>query len=128
MNFKCEQLTISIDPDFGCTIEFSDSKDEVDEFTPIEELFHPKGKYLLIQRSFPEEEDDVDWYSIESSESEIELNFKDKMIITMTRDYFEIGWSGERLTIGLDLSDKEYFQLEKTLKTMFKEKILLFKG
>jgi len=125
MNFKCEQLTITDDPDFGCTIKFSDSEKKHDENTPIEEILHSKKKYLLIQRSYPEDEYENDWYSIESSESDTELNYKDDMIIRLRRDSFEIIWTGEQLNIGLKITDKEYLQLEEILKTRFKERVTL---
>ncbi len=125
MNFKCKQLTITDDPDFGCTIEFSDSEKKHDEHTPIEEILHPRNKYLLIQRSYPQDEYENDWYSIESSESDTELNYKDDMIIRLRRDSFEINWTGEQLNIGLKITDKEYLQLEEILKTRFKERVTL---
>jgi len=127
MNFKCEELEITDDPEFGVTITLSDTKREYSETDSIEDLLHPTHKYLLIQRSYPEEEGDVDWYSIESTESEIELNQKDKIIIKLTQDIVEIGWSGEQVKIALTLTEKERNQLETTLNRSFKEKLLLIK-
>ncbi|MBL4755947.1 MAG: hypothetical protein JKY52_20435 [Flavobacteriales bacterium] len=125
MDFTCERLTITDDPDFGCTIEFSDSEERIDEFTPVKELLHPKNKYLLIQRSYPEVEDEIDWYSVESSESETELSYRDKMIIKLSRELFEINWSGDQLAISLKLNDKEYSQLNRILKNRFKDRTIL---
>ena len=125
MNFKCEQLTITDDPDFGCTINFSDSEKIINEFTSVSELLHPKNKYLMIQRSYPEESGDMDWYSVETSESEIGLNYKDNMYIKLQPDLFEINWSGEQLLIGLSLSDGKYLELEKMLKIRFKKRVTL---
>ncbi len=48
MNFKCETLSITDDPDFGCTISFSDEKPGNNEFKLMEELMHPSYKYLLL--------------------------------------------------------------------------------
>ena len=125
MNFKCERLSITDDPDFGCTIQFLDSKETNDEILTIEKILHPQNKYVLIQRSYPEDDHENDWYLVESSESDTELNYLDKIIIKLRRELIEISWSGEKVTIGLDLSEKEYLQLENTLKNNFKQRIIL---
>ena len=127
MRFHCEELEINDDPHFGVTITFSDTKTKYSETDFTGNFLHPNDKYLLIQRSYPEEEDDVDWYHIETTESEIELNQKDKIIIKLTRDIVEIGWSGEQVKIGLTLTQKERNQLETTLNRRFKERVILIK-
>ncbi len=127
MNFECKQLNITDDPDFGCTIEFSDSIDENDENQTLEELMNPTGKYLLIQRSYPEDEYENDWYSIESSEIDIEYSQKDDMYVNLRKDEFKIYCSGVTIIVGLNLSDAEYSNLNKVLKTRFKDKVIIMK-
>ena len=47
MNFKCVELRITDDPNFGCTIRFSDTKDkEYDENQTIEEMMTSNDKYF----------------------------------------------------------------------------------
>ncbi len=125
INFKCEQLTITDDSDFECTIEISGKKEISDEFRPIENLLKPNYQYLLIQRSYPEDEDEIDWYTIESSESDIELNQLDKIIIDLKNDSIEISWSGAKVKIELTDMEKEIIKLKKILKKRFKDKIIL---
>ena len=125
INFKCEQLTITDDPDFGCTIEFSGKKEIRDEFRPIEELLKPNNQYLQIQRTYPEDEDEIDWYTIESSESDTVLNQLDMIIIDLNGDSVEISWSGDKVKIELALVDKEIIKLKKTFKKRFKDKVIL---
>ncbi|MBA7533643.1 hypothetical protein ES705_25885 [subsurface metagenome] len=125
MNFINKQLTITDDPNFGCTIEFSDSIDN--ENNTVKELLNSTNKYLMIQRSYPEDEFESDWYTVESSESDTELSYKDKMIISLKRDLFEISWSGDKLIIGLELSDIEYSNLDTTLRKKFKDRIIFIK-
>jgi hypothetical protein len=127
MNFECKELNISEDPEFGCTIEFKDKIEDYSENMSIEELWNPSGKYLLIQRSYPEEEDDIDWYTIETSETEIDFSQKDKMYVKLSPKEFEIYCSGETVVIGLNLSAIEYSKLEKTLRTQFKDMVVLLK-
>ncbi|MFT4757349.1 MAG: hypothetical protein ACI91R_002002 [Vicingaceae bacterium] len=85
-------MTITDDPNFGCTIEFSDSEDKDDELMPFEDLMHPKDKYLLIQKSYPEEEEEEeeDWYSLETSESDVGLSYKNNMYVNLDRSMFGI--------------------------------------
>jgi len=123
VDFICKNLSITDDPDFGCTVEFSDSLDNENE--NINYIINSTEKYLLIQRSYPEDIDEIDWYTVETSENETELNQKDKIIIKLKRNLFEINWSGSKLIIGLELSDSEYNNLNKILKSRFKDKIIL---
>jgi len=121
VDFICKNLSITDDSDFGCTVVFSDSIDNEN----IDHIINNTEKYLLIQRSYPEEIDEIDWYSVETSENETELNQKDKIIIKLNSSLFEINWSGSKLIIGLELTDSELTDLNKILKTRFKDKIIL---
>ncbi len=128
MNFKCEELTICDDPEFGCTITFSDTKDKgYDENQTIEEWLNPQGKYLSMQRSYPEEFDEDDFYTLETSESNIELGYRDKILINMNKQKIKIQWSSEEVEIGLQKLDEEaYHYLEKILNERFAEKVIIF--
>ena len=127
MSFKCKQLSITTDPDFGCTIEFSDTKDQNDENKTVEELMHPTKKYLLIQRSYPEEEFENDWYTIESSEIDIDYNQKDNMYVKLNQNEFEIYCSGVTINVSINLNDEEFSKLDMTLRTIFKDKVVILK-
>ena len=123
VDFICKNLSITDDPDFGCTVEFSDSLEKNTE--DIDDIINSTEKYLLIQRSYPEDFDEIDWYTVETSENGTELNQKDKIIIKIKRSIFEISWSGSKLIIGLELSDSDYNNLKRTLQKKFKDKIIL---
>ena len=125
MNFECKKLTITDDPDFGCTIEFSDTIERNSESMTVEELFNPTSKYLLIERSYPEEENEIDWYTVESSEIEIDFSQKDNIYVKLIPTEFEIYCSGVTMVIGLNLSDQEYSELNKILRTRFKGKVVM---
>src|SRR5690606_1594123 len=120
MNFQCEELTIS-DEELGCTIIFSDSKSADDQFKTIDEIMNSEEKYLLIQKTYPEDDYEYNYYHIESSESDTELDFEDKMTVRLSREKFEISWSGDQLKIGLDLTDRELNALKEVLEVVFKE-------
>jgi len=123
VDFICKNLSITDDPDFGCTVEFSDTIDNENE--SIDYIINNTEKYLLIQRSYPEDRDEIDWYTVETSENETELNQKDKIFIKLNSSLFEINWSGSKLIIGLELTNSELNDLNKILKTRFKDKIIL---
>ena len=126
MNFKCVDLKINDDPDFGCTIQFSETKDkEYGENQTIEELMTSNEKYFLIQRSYPEDLYENDFYYIETSESDVELSNLDKIIIEFSEDSIDIQWSGDRVEIGLNVEGKVIKLLRKILKKRFKERIIL---
>lgn len=126
MNFKCVELKIADDPNFGCTIQFSDTKDkEYDENQIIEEMMTSNDKYFLIQRSYPEDLYENDFYHIETSESNVELSYMDKILIEFSEDNIEIQWSGDKVKIGLNVEENEIKLLRKILKKRFKERIIL---
>lgn len=125
MNFECIQMTINDDPNFGCTIEFCDTIENYNENLTIEEQLKHAGKYLLIQRSYPEDEYENDWYLIETSEAEIDYGEQDKMYVKHSRNEFEIYCAGVTVLIGLNLSDKEHLKLNRTLKTRFKNQVVI---
>lgn len=116
-------MTIYDDPDFGCSIEFSDAIEE----QTVEELFNPRSKYLTIQKCYPDEEYDNDWYTIETSEADIEFNQRDLFYVTLSREIFRLDYFIESVSIGLNLSEKEFKKLEKTLRNQFKDKVFLKK-
>ena len=129
MNFICEELSITDDPNFGCTIQFSDTKDPgYVENQSIDELINSDKKYFLIQRSYPEDLYENDFYHIETSESDTDLGFRDKLVIPLNRDKINIQWCGDMVEIGMKLDERELSRLLKTLKTLFKEKIIMIEN
>ena len=124
MNFHCETLSITDDPDFGCTISFSEGKTENEQFKSMNELLHPTEKYLLIQRSYPEDEDETDWYTVESSEDSSGFSQNEKIVIwKLNKELIEISWGGASVTIGTDLSDKRITESKQMLKQRFNSHI-----
>ncbi len=121
MKFNCEELTITDDRDFACTILFSDTRGFNAADWPRDE----NVKYLMIQRLYPEDFDETDFYQIETSEEEEELGLKDNIIIDFKTNMIKIRWSWVEVEIGLDLDDKEIQRLKRILKSRFKKKVIL---
>jgi len=128
MNFTCKVLSITDDPEFGCTIQLSDTADnEWHNDQRIAEVVDVHERYFLLQRSYPEEVDEEDFYSIETSESAVELGYLDTLIIKLTKSSIKIQWSCAALEIGLRLQDDEFANLKRTLEQKFKEKVVLLR-
>jgi hypothetical protein len=126
MNFLCEELSITDDPDFGCQISFSDTRDEGDnENLTVEEIINSKEKYFLLQRSYSEGPYENDHYYIETTESDVELGIRDKVVIEMSMDRIKINWSHAEIILGLKLTEKEYTNLDRTLRKRFKDKLIM---
>ena len=124
INFHCIELTIQ-DEELGCTVTFSDSRSADDQFKTEEELINSDEKYLLIQRTYAEDEYDEENFYIESSESDTDFDPFEKMIMKLTRDRLDVNWSGEQLIIGLNLNNQELENLLRILETKFHERITI---
>ncbi len=122
MNFQCKELTVS-DDELGCTITFSDSISSDDRFKTVDEIMNSKAKYLLIQRTYPEDDYESDYYYLETSETDTEFKSSDIISVTMNQDRFKIDWPGAHLEIGLKQTDKEMKNLEEVLEARFKDRI-----
>jgi len=126
MNFTCIELSIIDDPDFGCTIKLSDTKEkEYDENQTIDEIINSKERYFLMQRSYPEELYENDFYHIETSESNTELGYSDKILIDLSKEKIKIQWCADMVVIGLNIEEIDWIHLRKILKKRFKERIIL---
>lgn len=129
MNFICKELTIDDDGDFGCTIEFSDSIDDGHlENHNLSDLIIPNYRYFLVQRSYPEDDNEGDFYYVETTESDIELSYKDKLYFELNHEKIKISMAHQVITIGLDLKQEEYKALKKIINRRFKDFIVLREG
>lgn len=126
MNFKCEELLIE-DEELGCTITFSDTKISEDKYKTVEEIMNSEEKYLLIQRTYPDEEYDLDNYYLESSEIDTEFDSDSIITVIIDPEKFEINWSEGHLQIGLNLTEREINTLQEILKSRFKDRIKIIK-
>lgn len=127
MNFQCKELIIE-DDEFGCTITFSDTNISEDQFKTADEIMNSDEKYLLIQRTYPEDDDDLENYHIETSENDIELLSDEiKMTVVVDRETFIIYYPGAHLEIKLNLNEKELKNLKRVLENRFKDRLTLEK-
>ena len=114
MNFKCKELTIS-DEYLGCTITFSDSIEQEFYETHDYDEINENEKYLMLKRTYPEDEFENDYYTIELSDFEKSGELKE-FKIKLDQNIFKIEWDSKKAEIELDIDNKEYDRLVKALK------------
>lgn len=107
MQFKCKDLSISDEP-FGCTITFS-GNEEVNE----------DNKYLMLQRTYAEDDFETDYYYIESSEQENSGELSDCRI-ELNRNNFKIEWKSSTIDIKLKEDSVEHKKLITAIKKVIK--------
>lgn len=127
MKFDCQDISIS-DEEFGCSITLSENSDEYNEenadklrkMSPSE-VAESFGQYILIQRSYPEDEFEKDYSYFETSDDtksgELE-NFKIELYPTrflMQRD-------NDVYDINLKPTKKEFANLKRVLKQIVNDR------
>jgi hypothetical protein len=117
MIFECKRIEIS-DEELGCTITFCDSVyEEFDENKKIEDLVNSHEKYLLIQRTYGEDEFDRDYHYFETSEGEIGGEMKE-FKIELSRNKFTLKLPSNSFEIEIKPSEQEFIKLKKNLNIM----------
>jgi len=121
MKFYCQDISIS-DEEFGCSISLSENRDENNEenadkilkMSPSE-VAESIGQYISIQRSYPEDEFEKDYYYFETSDDtgsgELE-NFKIELYPTRFLMYQD----NDIHDIHFKPSKDEFANLKKILK------------
>jgi len=114
MNFKCRELSIANEP-LGCTITFSDSIEKEFYKTHKYDKINENEKYLMLQRTYPEDDFEKDYYTIELNDFDKsgELN---EFRIELDRREFKIEWNSLTAEIGLEINKNEYEKLVEALK------------
>jgi hypothetical protein len=121
MKFNCQDISIS-DESFGCTISLSENRDEYNEEKADQYLKMSPGKvaesigrYILLQRSYPEDEFEKDYYYFETSDEtesgELE-NFKIELYPTRFLMYRD----NQVFDIDIKPSKKDLARLKIALK------------
>lgn len=121
MKFRCKEISIS-DKELGYTITFSDTKDkESVENQSYDDIKNSMGNYLMLQRTYPEDEFEKDFYYIEASDfdkSDELKNFK----IELRKNLFIIEWSKGNAEIELTITDSEFQDIIKAIKVISNNK------
>lgn len=115
MKINCIEISIS-DEELGCQVTFSEKKDlgEKSANMTVQEIIDSIGRYLLIQRSYPEFEDESDYIYFETYDEEFSGELSDYEMV-LSRERFELKTIDGIIEVLINPTDKEYSELKKIL-------------
>ena len=118
MKFNCKEISIS-DEEFGCTLTFSEKEDNgsFEIGMTIDEIMASTGQYILLQRTYPEDEYESDYYYLETSNPDKSGELKD-FSIHLYRTRFLMTYNNETFEIGINTNDEEFESLKKILEKL----------
>ena len=115
MKFVCKEIAI-IDSDFGCEVTLSDraDQDNIQAGQTVEEIVNSLGQYILLQRTYSEDEFDSEYVYFETSDFEKSgelLEFE----LVLSRTKFMLTVNHTLYDIGIDIDNQKYDELRTTL-------------
>lgn len=114
MNFKCKELSIS-NEDLGCTITFSDTIEKEFYKTHRYDEINEDEIYLMLQRTYPKDDYEKDYYYIELSDFDRSGELND-FTIELNENSFKIEWDTNKSGIKIDINQEEFEKLKEALK------------
>lgn len=115
MKFECKDISMT-DNHYGCFLTLSDEKLTADEqmALSIKEIMNSAEQYLLLQRTYPEDDFEKDFYYYETNDSDKAGVLKD-FSIELSRSRFIMKIENDFFDISIHPTDKEYDSLKKLL-------------
>ena len=122
MKFDCKKISIS-DEAFGCTLTLSEKKDNAAEQMKmsIDQIMNSSGQYLLLQRTYPEDDFENDYYYFETNDFDKSGELK-SFIIELNKNRFLMKKENDLFEITIKPNDEEYNNLKKILAKLTKDK------
>lgn len=115
MKINCIEILIS-DEELGCQVTFSETKDLGEEMVnmSVQEIGDSFGKYLLLQRFYPEDEFERGNIYFETHDENFIGDLVDyEMLLSRTR--FVLKTPNETIEVEIYPTEKEFLQLKKVL-------------
>jgi hypothetical protein len=122
MKFDCKEISIS-DEIFGCRLTFSEERENAVEQMKmsLDQQMRSSGQYLLLQRTYPEDDFENDYYYFETNDpdksGELEL-----FEIELNRNRFLMRWEKESFEIAIHPTDAEFDNLKEILVKLAQDK------
>lgn len=116
MKFNCKKIQIDGD-ELGYTLMFSEHETDFEKemnMSPVE-LMNSTGKYILLQRTYPEDEFDDDFYYFEPSDFDKACALQD-FVINLFPTRFELLLSGNLYQVEFHADDQKFEQLKQVLQ------------
>lgn len=121
MKLECKEISI-IDGELGCEVTFSENEDlgSKTENMSLKEIIDSIGRYLLLQRTYPEDDFESDYYYFETHDENLGGELEDFEIV-LSRHCFELIFDSEIIEISINPSDKEFADLMHILPILINE-------
>jgi hypothetical protein len=118
MKLNCIEISIN-DEELGCQVTFSEKKDLGEETAnmSVKEIIESIGRYLLLQRSYPEDEFESDYIYFETHDENYAGELVDYEMV-LSKKYFELKIPNEKIEVLINPTEKEYSQLKKILPVL----------
>jgi hypothetical protein len=115
MKINCIEISIN-DEELGCQVTFSEKKDLGEDSANmiVQEIIDLIGKYLLIQRSYPEDEFESNYIYFETHDEKCSGELIDYEMF-LSKERFELNLLNEKIEVLINPTQKEYFELKKIL-------------
>ena len=116
MKLDCKKISIS-DDEFGCTIEFQQEEEKysLNIKKSVKEMLTSLKPYILLQRSYSEDECEKDYYYFESLDFNKAGELRD-FTIEVYRKQILIDYNNERFEIAININNTEFENLKKALE------------
>lgn len=115
MKLDCKEISIN-NGELGCQVTFSENEDlgSKIENMSFKEIIDSIGRYLLLQRTYPEDDFGRDNYYFETHDENLCRELEDFEIV-LSRQSFELKFDSEIIEISINPSDKEFTDLKHIL-------------
>ena len=116
MKFNSKEIQIEND-EFGYTLTFSEDKNdyECEMNKSTRELMHSTQKYILLQRTYPEDEFEKDYYYFEPSDFDKACELKN-FVINLYRTNFELTLNGDSYQVQFREDGHKFEQIKQALE------------
>ena len=122
MKFVCKEISIS-DEEFGCTLTLSETEDDgiaQMNMTTVE-LMNSSGQYLMLQRTYPEDEFEKDYYYMETADPDKSGVLKE-FSISLFRTQFVMTFDKEIFEININIDDQKFENLKHIINKITNKK------
>ena len=118
MKLNCIEISIN-DDDLGCQVTFSENERLGEETAnmSVSEIIESIGRYLLLQRSYPEDEFDSNNYYFETHNENLCGDLIDFQM-KLSRTFFELEIQSEKVEVLINPTEKEFNELKKILSLL----------
>jgi hypothetical protein len=122
MKINCIEIAIN-DEELGCQVTFSEKEDlgEESAHMSVQEIIDSIGRYLLLQRSYPEDEFESGNYYFETHDENLCGDLVDYEM-TLSRNLFELRILNETIEVVIKPTEKEFAQLKDVLPILTDKK------